>query len=362
MNKWIVTSASAIGPGHIASNIPCQDSSCALLSDNGEWTALVVSDGAGTAKYSDKSSSLVSKSFAKALIELSNEIEHRAPGAWINDFVIEHIITTRKELRNLAGTDSLNDFHCTLVACLLGSSGGFLIHIGDGAIFGGGSKILDKNKTSLSHSAVISLPENREYSNETFFITEGDWIKHLRITSVSPVDWIVLGTDGGTTLAMIGDKEPKPGFIVPLLNTLTKDVDDSSRMNKLKAILNDIQADKLTSDDKTLCIAYRAKLATISTEFVMDGMDVKSDIAISVNTEEKEEGDTLPTIKTNTTKASVNPVTPTKFRWEILLVIAIGIIAALCGLILIYLAVQFIPKFYHLMFNAIGYLKNFWHG
>ena len=284
MTKWTITAASIIGSGHINTDIPCQDASSAMLSENGEWVALVVSDGAGTAIHSDKSSSLVSASFAKALIELSYEIDRRAPGAWVNDFVIEHIIKTRQELRSLADSDSLQNYHCTLVACLIGSSGGFLIHIGDGAIFGGLTKNIDNKKLSLSHSPIISLPENGEYSNETYFITEGDWIKHLRITPISPVDWIVLGTDGGTTLAMIGDKEPKPGFIVPLLNTLSKDLDETSRTEKLKAILSDVQADKLTSDDKTLCIAYKTKLASSSLEFEMDANEAQSSLVGAVGT------------------------------------------------------------------------------
>ena len=319
MNKWIITTASTIGAGHIATNIPCQDASCALLSENGEWAALVVSDGAGTAKYSDKSSSLVSDSFAKALIELSDEIERREPGAWINDFVIEHIISTRKELRSMAGLDSLQNYHCTLVACLLGSSGGFLIHIGDGAIFGGSTKNVSKNKVSLSHAPIASLPENGEYSNETFFITEGDWIKHLRITPIPAIDWIVLGTDGGTTLAMIGDKEPKPGFIVPLLNLLIKDADEASRVAKLKAILNDAQADKLTSDDKTLCIAYRTKLADETKEFEMDIDEAKPISVTPVNTHANLSSyDSSKSFATNLgeIKNTEHPISQPKSTWQ----------------------------------------------
>jgi hypothetical protein len=319
MNKWIITTASTIGSGHIAANIPCQDASCALLSENGKWAALVVSDGAGTAKYSDKSSSLVSASFAKALIELSGEIERREPGAWINDFVIEHIISTRKELRSMAGLDSLQNYHCTLVACLLGSSGGFLIHIGDGAIFGGSTKNVSKNKVSLSHAPIASLPENGEYSNETYFITEGDWIKHLRITPIPAIDWIVLGTDGGTTLAMIGDKEPKPGFIVPLLNLLTKDTDEASRVAKLKAILSDAQADKLTSDDKTLCIAYTTKLADETKEFEMDIDDAKPSSVTPVNTHANLSSHT-PNKSSATNlgqiKNTIHPISQPKPKWR----------------------------------------------
>ena len=258
MTTWITTSSSVLGVSHSITGSPCQDSVCTM--QRGQWVSMVISDGAGTAKHSDKGAELVVNTFAKALIDLSAEIDNRSPGAWINDFVIEHVITTRKELRRIAGSDQINDYHCTLVACLLGNSGGFLIHIGDGAIFGGTTSKAIDGKISLSSTSFVSLPENGEYTNETYFITEGDWIKHLRITPISSADWVFLGTDGGTTLSMISDKEPKSGFVVPLLKMLVAEDDPKIRKDKLDSILNDDQANKLTGDDKTLCIAYKANI------------------------------------------------------------------------------------------------------
>lgn len=270
MTNWLSAAASVIGTGHATSGAPCQDAHCCIQRDDGRWLAMVVSDGAGTARYSDQGSNLVANSFAHALIELSNEIEHRNPGAWINDFVIGHILTTRNELRNLAKSDNLKDYHCTLVACLVGETGGFLIHIGDGAAFGASAMPIGDEKYSLSELAFSSLPENGEYSNETFFITEGDWIKHLRITPIPSVDWIMLGTDGGTSLAMVADKEPKPGFVVPLLTSLALEADHEIRNEKLAAVLSDAQADKLTSDDKTICFAFRQRLAVVNKTYEMN--------------------------------------------------------------------------------------------
>lgn len=267
MNNWVTTFSSVTGISHIGENISCQDS-CFVL-ENDKWLSMVVSDGAGTAKHSEKGSSLVSKSFAKALLDLSAEIEHRTPGAWINDYVIEHIVGLRNEIRSIAKSDNISDFHCTLVACLISESGGFLIHIGDGALFGGPAERDGNDKVLLSKDLYISLPENGEYSNETFFITEGDWIKHLRITPVSKVDWIIIATDGGTSLSMIDDKQPKPGFVIPLLKTLESERNSSLRQEKLRNILSDEQTNKLTSDDKTICIAFKSNIFENAKDIIM---------------------------------------------------------------------------------------------
>jgi len=267
MDNWIATASSVIGSSHLTSKIPCQDSSCVLQA--GQWISMVVSDGAGTAKHSEKGSSLVTKTFAHALIELSSKIESRPPGAWINDFVIEQIINVREKIRELASSDDIKDYHCTLVACLIGNNGGFLIHIGDGAIFGGATEKKLNGEVSLSKNSFISAPENGEYSNETYFITEGDWIKHLRITPIGAVDWIVLGTDGGTSLSMLADKAPKPGFIIPLLKMLSDSDSLEARTNKLEGILNNEQADKLTNDDKTICVAFKPNLFEQSDSLTM---------------------------------------------------------------------------------------------
>ena len=267
MNEWIVTLSSVIGSSHVSSGTPCQDACSNLVSEDGKWLSVVLSDGAGTAKKSDIGSKVISNIFAKSLIELSQEFAVKKPGSWVSDFVVNEVLKARKELRYITGFDDLKDFHCTLVACLIGDDGGFLIQIGDGASFGGLSKDTVDGKIDLSNNVICSLPENGEYANETYFITENSWIKHLRITPIGKVDWVVLGTDGGTTLAMLDDKIPKPGFIIPVIKGLTNINNAEARATYLKNILSNPQADKLTGDDKTLCIAFRKNLVKAKKEF-----------------------------------------------------------------------------------------------
>jgi hypothetical protein len=260
-DEWIIANASVIGPGHQKTNTPCQDASVIQVGESGEWVAVVVSDGAGTASHSQEGSSFIAGFFATSLISLSVELASRAPGQWINDYVIERILEARHSLRAKAASDDISKYHCTLVACLLGPSGGFAIHIGDGAIFGGNAAHQQlTGETQLNSNFFISAPDNGEYTNETYFVTEGNWIKNLRITPMPKLDWIYACTDGGTALSMIADKEPKEGFIVPVLNEILKKNSTAERNTVLTSILADPQADKVTGDDKTIAIACRTDL------------------------------------------------------------------------------------------------------
>src|SRR6478735_10803562 len=98
MNRWLTAKASAVGAGHVRTDTPCQDACALEISDDGEWVVVVVSDGAGTASRSDEGSSRVASFFSTELLKLVAELEKRAPGHWINDFVIARILETREAL------------------------------------------------------------------------------------------------------------------------------------------------------------------------------------------------------------------------------------------------------------------------
>ncbi|PIV91693.1 MAG: hypothetical protein COZ20_02620 [Gallionellales bacterium CG_4_10_14_3_um_filter_54_96] len=258
--QWLYISASVTGPSHSSSNTPCQDASHTSASPDGQWLAIAVCDGAGSALRPKDGADLVAKSFANRLLSLSAQFSSRLPGAWVNDFVIQQILDVRSELRKLAGSDDLNDFHSTLVACLLGPNGGFSIHIGDGALFGGtGSGASKDGYVYLDNNFFISKPANGEYANETFFITEGNWIKNLRITPLPQADWVIVGSDGGCALCLDSGDQPKPEFVAPLITLLSKH-SSSEWASLLQATLADSKADLLTNDDKTLVICMRDSL------------------------------------------------------------------------------------------------------
>lgn len=267
VSHWKVAAVSVRGTGHEQTGTPCQDACSTLESEDGRWVALVASDGAGSAKHSDVSSALIASDFANALIRIAKELDYRPPGAWVTDAVIEEIVRLRKVLREKAGSDNISDFHCTLVAALLGATGGFAIHLGDGAVFGGIANSSDETNINLSDEYFVSEPENGEYANETVFLTERDWIKHLRIQPLSRAGWLILGTDGGMALAMVEDKAPKVGFVVPVLRGLISSSDSEARNDSLEKVLTDRLADRLTNDDKTLIIAVRSTYELVSGEF-----------------------------------------------------------------------------------------------
>lgn len=264
---WIVAAASVRGRGHEQTGAPCQDSSEVIVSPNGRWVALAASDGAGTAKRSEIGAKLVAKEFAKSLIHLSEECDRRAPGAWLSDRVIQDIVALRTRLREEAGSDDITDFHCTLTAALVGPTGGVTVHLGDGAIFGGAADSRVGDVIDLARDFFVSAPQNGEYANETVFLTERDWVKHLRIHPVPAVDWVMLGTDGGMALAMVGESIPKSGFVVPVIRALIQESDFHSRCQAFKRILDDRQADRLTNDDKTLIAAIRSQYRDVIGEF-----------------------------------------------------------------------------------------------
>jgi hypothetical protein len=262
MGDWLLAKASVRGTSHINSGSLCQDASIVRTDHSGRWLIAVASDGAGSAKRADEGADFVTNKFADALAELSKKPELQKPGSWINDFVIGVILEIRSYLRDQAGDENIQDFNCTLVACLLGPSGGFSIHIGDGAIFGQRQDLLSTHKAGPDNVSYSSPPENGEYANETYFLTEGDWIRHLRITPMPALKWVLLCTDGGAALSMRDETEPKTGFLSPVLSQLIDAKNNHRRDSLLETILNDPKADGVTGDDKTLVIAIRANVPT----------------------------------------------------------------------------------------------------
>lgn len=273
---WHCVGTSVIGKSHIDSGIECQDFHSYKISDDKLWAALVVCDGAGSARRSAEAANLVANFFSESLIKLSQIINNKIPGEWINDYVIQSILDIRAKLREVGQSDTLAQFHTTLVASLIGPHGGFAIHIGDGAIFTGNLKE-DKLKkvVNLDHGLFISAPHNGEYANETYFITESSWIKNIRITPISKCDWLMLCTDGGASLALNHDCTAlRPEFFVPLVSGI-KSEPTSGRENFLYKAVATEKTWALTNDDKTLLFCFSDSLIATQGEFATNIVEIK---------------------------------------------------------------------------------------
>jgi len=253
--------ASATGDSHVASGTECQDAFDYCYSADHEWLAVAVCDGAGSSKNSGIASSFVSERFSKELIKIATRLSKRQFGSWVTDEVLNAVLTIRRELREIAKSDDLKDFHTTLVAVLLGPASslggraGLAVHIGDGAIFGGdlghdretSTCYLDKKFHIFSH------PENGEYANETYFVTETQWIKRIRVTPLQKTDWIALATDGGCSVALTNNQTPRAPFLPDLITKIVS-ADHDEYHEILGSMLKDPEIRSLTDDDKTIVV------------------------------------------------------------------------------------------------------------
>lgn len=238
-----------MGESHILRARPNDDA--LAIKQQGHWTAIVVSDGAGSCVRAREGSNLVSELFVVELLTIANQLDAVGPGPWLNDAVIKAVLQVRAELASLAGSYDLKNFHCTLVAALMSSKGGFTVHIGDGAIIVG--RIHDK--ITPIELEVHSHPENGEYANETFFITESTWLKNIRIKPLGNCEWIVLTTDGAASVLM--DKAIKGESVQALFQLLLGHSKAHSLSTLMEKYLESDYAKSCSNDDKTIAIMYR---------------------------------------------------------------------------------------------------------
>ena len=250
---WKCCGASVIGSHHRADSIPCQDAHAIRSGADGSL-GLVVADGAGSARLSHLGSVLLADCVADALVGDPGAASDAVPG------IVEGAVASLRETLSMdrPGADSmpegdpeveLRDYAATLVACLLRPSGGLFLQIGDGA-----AMALDSADPGAS---VISLPENGEYANETFFFTMPSWRDHVRTMAFGPeMDVVLLMSDGVTPLALAKDGSAYRPFVDPVHAHLsTRDRVSGDRA--IAATLGSEGVDRVTGDDRTLVWAAR---------------------------------------------------------------------------------------------------------
>lgn len=247
--KWKVFFASATGKHHLVNNAPCQDAGRYSVID--DTLIGVVCDGAGSTSHGQDGAEF----FSNRIIELVSEAIKS--GRFAQDaepdqreFLSGIIEQARVELAEIADAAQLapRDYACTLVGCLLSREGGCFFHIGDGfAIY-----------MKADGECVLSQPENGEYSNETFFVTDDDWNEHLRLTSLSEISsggLIGLMSDGASPFTV---NRPRTGFFRPFIDPVVAFLRNATEPNgslALKNVLADEKTFAITSDDKTLLLA-----------------------------------------------------------------------------------------------------------
>ncbi len=253
---WKAFHASVIGTSHVDRQLPCQDACDAWVSESGATFIAAVADGAGSASRSERGASQCVSAVMqdlKAFFQTADaEIAPLDPVEESKSQLLEVLARVREKLINAAADLEVDpsELACTLVGVVAVLPGrGFLFHIGDGA---GIVQFVD-----AAVPAVVSHPENGEYSNETWFITHESWKDHVRVTPFDgAVETIGIMSDGAMPFTLARDRNSLfSGFITPIAKYL-RDRSVEEGNNGLRSILGSERTNSITNDDKTLVLGF----------------------------------------------------------------------------------------------------------
>ena len=240
-NRVRVVAASVTGPLHQHKNLPCQD--YYRFRREGKNFVAVVSDGAGSARYGKVGARIICDTI---IDHLKNIRPHQIIDKTCNAVEAARRKLCHHRLNKSKTIEHLHDFAATIIGVVYNSGQGCFFHIGDGAglAFHSNGDLKD---------FVASRPENGSFSCETYFYTQNNWRENLRFTRFEDFDTIFLMSDGLTNFAFSGDYQNlEKGFILPIHDFLSAQTTQTRACRALANTLDNTQARKLNSDDKTL--------------------------------------------------------------------------------------------------------------
>ena len=188
MAKWKIASAVMTGTSHLEENMPCQD--FVRMRPTDEFMCVVMTDGAGSAKYSAESARLVAEETRNILLSRSTSLFD------FNDEEIKNFIydSLSVKLQHKASelSTSLYELACTLLFFVSDGKRFISLNIGDGII---GSI----NKEGVG--ATILEQERGKYANMSYFLTSSKSEEHIRVKqgSLVPDNVYFLMTDGAAS-------------------------------------------------------------------------------------------------------------------------------------------------------------------
>lgn len=249
--RWLAASAQVAGSSHVRAQIPCQD---AVIAEESPIPHLVVCDGRGSARFSDRGSAYAVCEFSKWISDnrplvrgcLSSYRKPRAAceACW-RELVVHHILPAlyaKQRAVSLAYAKPIVEFECTISAVVVGTRYTGWLQLGDSGIV-----VVGKRKTSL-----VCAPQQGEYINQTLFLNYGSLATEVTQTGLRATRGIqaVFGfTDGvQSRLFDLRRKTPGPCF-AQIAQHLQREVWSEESLQRL---LEHPIWSTATSDDRSL--------------------------------------------------------------------------------------------------------------
>ncbi len=248
---------SAIGTRHEQRGQPCQDFGSYRV--EGNFILGAVSDGAGSAKYSDVGAQIAVESVLDAVaLQLGKKVPtFEAITAAAPEIFHKAFEEVRSALSCEAENtgSALQDFGCTLLAFVACCDWVAAMQIGDGLMVLRSRADEDFN--------LLFEPDKGEFINETVFVTTAGAEGSLRVcVHASDHPFICAATDGLERVAVrMQDWVPHTPFFSPFEACLRQLPTQSERDLYLKTFLESDRLNSKTDDDKTmLACLYDAEL------------------------------------------------------------------------------------------------------
>jgi len=247
---WRFAAGRATGSSHEKTGKPCQDRyACAVLALEDALVA-VVADGAGTAEHSH-----IGAEIAVTTLSDMGQLGVRAGRKDYREILREGAIVARQRLIESAGDRKLTprDLACTLLAVLVTPFGGAALQIGDGVIVLG---------TAASEWRWAIWPQNGEYANATFFLSDERALAQAEIVDIpDDVQDVALMSDGMEPLALhfASRRAHAPFFrtVFAPLHAHAAEGESPELSQAVTQLLGSPAVRARTDDDTTLVLATR---------------------------------------------------------------------------------------------------------
>lgn len=248
---WKYALASVIGTSHLDSNTTKQDF-CLVEKKNingVNYLFSAVADGAGSAKFSDKSSSYICRLFIRKAEKWLNENDISTLNKEVVLSWFLHFQNVLNRVVRIYHIDSIKEFATTLLFALLSEKGNIFVQIGDGLIA----------KGDINDLNCVFEPQHGEYINTTYFATEKNISERFMFEFNSDkIKRLVMHTDGIEIISFnFALKKPHINFFNPIfamLDEFNKSGLDKNTSEFIYGFLDCERVKQKTDDDKTMVI------------------------------------------------------------------------------------------------------------
>ena len=249
--------ASRQGAAHLKDATPNQDSvvvAIPSLGRLGSTAVMAISDGAGSARYSQHGSRAACIAGVASLTRQLN----RNPAIAVKEHLMRSalqravrsarrsVIEAAKSSHQASGLANVNEYACTIMLTLASTRLVGVAHVGDGCVVAGNGEAW----------RLLSEPDNGEFANETRFLTDPRNLPRVKVSSGSDISCVAVITDGLQDVALSRGSVPYDRFWTPLYRALNRSSSPAPHA-VLDTLLRKVADAGKATDDCTIAVCIR---------------------------------------------------------------------------------------------------------